>query len=281
MTFREDVNRESTDPGVATAAAVAVPRDRGNGDGAAGAAPKPAAPVRLGEELPIFCERCGYSLHGLTQTRCERCTVLHFACPECGHHQPINTLRPAVQRFLGRVRAIGLVLSVLFKLNFFGWLLVAWFGMGVGWSYEYSYHQWTGGVGGRSYSAWAPRQLDLEALLAFGLFALPFGLVSRMLLLRWRRAGGVAAVLAGLVVAAVLLGGAFRGWVDSHDRLPPLSTDFYLLALIAGLTVILGVLVAWPIWYVLVHTFLSRRTATALLDWQRSLSVREAHLGRT
>ena len=63
---------------------------------------------RLGDELPIFCEQCGYSLHGLVQIRCERCQVLHFACPECGHHQPINTLRPAFQRLLGRMRALGL-----------------------------------------------------------------------------------------------------------------------------------------------------------------------------
>jgi len=61
---------------------------------------------RLGEELPVFCERCGYSLHGSPRLRCACCAILHFACPECGHHQPINTLRPAVQRVLGRLRAV-------------------------------------------------------------------------------------------------------------------------------------------------------------------------------
>src|SRR3954447_20705454 len=79
--------------------------------------------ARLGEELPIFCERCGYSLNGLTQIRCERCDVLHFACPECNHHQPINTLRPAVQRALGRLRALGLALIVFLKINYFFWCL--------------------------------------------------------------------------------------------------------------------------------------------------------------
>src|SRR4051812_1115331 len=69
--------------------------------------------VRLGEELPIFCEKCGYSLHGLPQGRCERCTILQFHCPECGHHQPINTLRPAAQRMLGRIRAFALGIWVL------------------------------------------------------------------------------------------------------------------------------------------------------------------------
>ena len=69
------------------------------------------AKVRLGEELPVFCERCGYSLHGLGQLRCERCNILHFHCPECGHQQPINTLRPAFQTILGKIRALFLVLA--------------------------------------------------------------------------------------------------------------------------------------------------------------------------
>src|SRR5688500_3369986 len=68
----------------------------------------PPRQARLGEELPIFCERCGYSLNGLPQLRCGACSVLHFSCPECDHHQPINTLRPAFQRILGRLRALGL-----------------------------------------------------------------------------------------------------------------------------------------------------------------------------
>lgn len=96
--------------------------------------------VRLDEELPLFCERCGYALHGLPQARCGHCGILHFACPECGYHQPINTLRPTFQRILGRVRGLFLVLWVIFKLNYFGWLLFAWFAMGVEWSYEYNWN---------------------------------------------------------------------------------------------------------------------------------------------
>src|SRR3954469_15943660 len=96
------------------------------------------ATPKLGEELPVFCERCGYSLHGLPQTRCEHCTVLQFHCPECGHHQPINTLRPAAMAVIGRVRAFALAIVVLLKLAFFGLLLFAWFGMGMEWSYRYN-----------------------------------------------------------------------------------------------------------------------------------------------
>src|SRR4051812_6395471 len=83
----------------------------------------------LGEELPIFCESCGYSLHGLSQARCERCDILQFHCPECGHHQPINTLRPAFQTMLGRVRGAWLVSVITVKLAFFIILLIAWCGM--------------------------------------------------------------------------------------------------------------------------------------------------------
>ena len=97
----------------------------------------PRAAPKLGEELPVFCERCGYSLHGLPQVRCEHCTLLQFHCPECGHHQPINTLRPAAQTILGRIRGGWLTLVILFKLNLFGWLLFAWVGMGAAWSVQY------------------------------------------------------------------------------------------------------------------------------------------------
>src|SRR5215207_9669827 len=113
--------------------------DNGNADPAAAAArglppPAPSAPrtatplprIPLGEELPLFCERCGYSLSGLPQLRCDHCRVLHFSCPECDHHQPINTLRPAALRALGRLRALGLALIVFLKINFFFWCLFIW-----------------------------------------------------------------------------------------------------------------------------------------------------------
>src|SRR5918993_3377175 len=86
------------------------------------AAPRPPR-IPLGAELPIFCERCGYSLNALPQVRCEHCTVLQFHCPECGHHQPINTLRPAMQRTLGRLRAFAVGTIAFFKFNWFGWHL--------------------------------------------------------------------------------------------------------------------------------------------------------------
>ena len=68
--------------------------------------------AKLGEELPIFCERCGYSLHGLPQTRCEHCTILQFHCPECGHHQPINTLRPILGQIEDQAAKVGVATPV-------------------------------------------------------------------------------------------------------------------------------------------------------------------------
>src|SRR5215212_4619547 len=133
--------------------------------------PQKMASQKLGEELPIFCERCGYSLNGLPQGRCGDCNILHFHCPECGHRQPINTLRPAAQRIIGRLRALWLCISVLFKLNFFGWLLFGWVAMGVEWSYQWTFMgNRTVVVGGSSRTnpryITIPRELDLEVLAA-------------------------------------------------------------------------------------------------------------------
>ena len=230
--------------------------------------------VKLGEELPIFCERCGYALHGLPQNRCGRCEILHFSCPECGHHQPINTLRPAAQRVLGRVRGFFLGCWVFFKLNFFGWLLFAWFAMGVEWSYNFQPIRGNTNVP----NAWTyqvvPRPVDIEAGTAFCIFALSFGMVSRMLMLRWRRGWAVGAVLAGLVMLAVHLGAWFRSTVDYAGRgaiVLPMGIDFHMLIVATGLTLVFAAMVVWPTWLALVHLFLPARTASALLDWQRSI----------
>src|SRR5215203_2900570 len=132
-------------------------------DRSAELAPSPARAsiAKLGEELPIFGERCGYSLHGLPQATCQHCTILQFHCPECGHHQPINTLRPAVQNMLGRVRAVALVGSVVLKLAFFGLLLFAWCGMGAAWMYRYSENSYVQDAKG-NYQQIAPQKVPIE-----------------------------------------------------------------------------------------------------------------------
>ena len=225
--------------------------------GGAAPAPPPAPKVRLGEELPLFCERCGYALHGMPPTRCAHCDVLHFQCPECGHHQPVNTLRPAMQRFLGRVRVLGLVTSVFLKINYFGWLLFAWFAMGV---------------------EWRPRAgPTLEMLIAFALFGLPFGVVSRLLLLRWRSTASVALVLATLAGAAAAGGIAFRRWEEqfyygARAEVPVWSVDDSMVALMTFGWVALGVLVAVPTWRALANLFLPRDAARTLLAWQAAQS---------
>jgi hypothetical protein len=229
--------------------------------------------VPLGEELPIFCEKCGYCLHGVAQHVCDACSVRQFHCPECGHHQPINTLRPAAQKILGRVRAFFLTLSMLFRINFFGWLLFAWVGMGYVWSYWYDYRSMQGPYGPASL---APRPLDLQQVFAFGLFALFFGMFGRMLLLRWRRGFAVGLVLSVLVCAAVWLGAMWRKW-DRESYQPqtlpsPVTGDFVICLAVTAVSLTLGTMIVWGIWTALAHIFLPRATCEALLDWQRSQS---------
>jgi hypothetical protein len=217
--------------------------------------------VRLGEELPVFCERCGYSLHGLQAIRCAHCDILQFACPECGYHQPINTLRPAAQRFIGRIRAIALVGIVFFKLNFFGWAMVAWFAMGVNWIYRYGDND-----------GLVIRHLDLEMLLSFIALAVPYGTIGRMLVLRWRHGVRVGLVLALLQLIAISLGaflnavGYWRYGAEALRR----STDFWLIiAWTCGTTVVAATAV-WPIWAAMVWALLPRDAGRALLEWQTS-----------
>jgi hypothetical protein len=249
--------------------------------------PRKLTSQKLGEELPIFCERCGYSLNGLPQSRCADCKILHFHCPECGHHQPINTLRPAAQRILGRLRALWLCLAVFFKLNFFGWLLFAWVAMGVEWSYRWNYHgnRAVTVVGSRGSTRTVPqytvipRELDLESLAAFGCFGLSFGLVGRMLLLRWRRGYLVGLVMAGLMLAAVMGGAKFRQ-LDLKTQLEPYTRDFMMVALIGASMIVIGAWIVWPIWMVLVRLLLPVRTGTALLEWQRGMSNRVGKLAQ-
>jgi hypothetical protein len=245
--------------------------------------------VPLGEELPVFCERCGYSLHGMPQTVCEHCTLRQFHCPECGHHQPINTLRPAFQKTLGRVRAFFLAISVLVKLNFFGWLLFAWVMLGYEMSYEYRFEQTYSTRVATAANATpgtpqylqrntrpqvGPREFEMENVVGMSLFALAFGAVGRMLLLRWRRGYLVGLSLAGLVCGALVLGAYWRKWGGGEDvALPsPWTKDFVGVLATTAVTLVLGAVVVWGVWAALAHVFLPRRTSEALLDWQRSLS---------
>jgi hypothetical protein len=244
--------------------------------------------IALGEELPIFCERCGYALHGMPQHVCPQCTVRQFHCPECGHHQPINTLRPAFQKTLGRVRAFFLVISLLIKLNFFGWLLFAWVIAGYENSYQYqdqaaySSRVATAAPNGGVYvsrggvrSTYAPAEYDMEAVVGLSLFALTFGMVGRMLLLRWRRGYLVGLTLAALVCTMFVIGAYWNRYTRGDDNFPlpsPLTGEFLGLLATLAVTLTLGASIVWGLWVTIAHLFLPRRTSQALLDWQRSLS---------
>ncbi len=224
----------------------------------------PRARPKLGEELPVFCEKCGYSLHGLPQQVCDQCTIRQFHCPECGHHQPINTLRPAFQKMLGRLQAAWLVMVVFFKLNFFGWLLFAWFVGGAETAYVYNYYS----NGNREVY-----RMDWSTLTAFMILGFLFGAVGRMLLLRWRSGSIVGLVLATLVLLSLAGGARFTQWERDLD-INLLVTDFVQLILFTALVVMLGAAVVWWAWSLAVRAFLPARMARPLLDWQRNLSER-------
>jgi hypothetical protein len=245
--------------------------------------------IRLGEELPIFCEKCGYALHGLAQEVCERCSIRQFHCPECGHHQPINTLRPAAQKILGRIRAFFLAVWVFLKINFFGWLLVAWVSVGYQESYRYDFQSYSSYVnnlstvkpGARSRYYNPPlllHELDKETIIAFSISGFFFGAFGRMLLLRWRRGYLVGLTLAILVCLALSLGAQWRksGYRGDASLPSPFTVDFLMTLVIAFSALLLGASVVWGIWSALVTVFLPKRTGAALLEWQRSQSTAAA-----
>jgi hypothetical protein len=242
-------------------------------------APVGARSVRLGEELPVFCERCGYSLHGLAQLRCERCAILQFACPECGHHQPINTLRPAVQRTLGRMRAQSLALVAFLKINFFFWTLFMWGGAGTGISYDYNYRNVRG-------NQWVPAKFISEGAAALFLFGVAYGLIGRMLLLRWRRGLIIGPILGALVVVALIVGAHLRfyelsGRSNNSFVESPLQRAFLTYLLWSMLGVCAGAACSWGAWLSLVHLFLPKKAAAALIEWQKQMSAKEGAPDRT
>lgn len=246
--------------------------------------------VKLGEELPIFCERCGYSLYGLPQSKCERCTILHFVCPECNHHQPINTIRPAFQRILGRMRAFILLIVVLVKLNFFFWTLFGWGAFGYEWSYEYHYRQVTRTApGGATYQTYqqstvGPRRLDEvfrdeEVLFGLSILGLGFGLVGRMFLLRWRNGFLVGAAMGGLVVLALVIGALFRQY-EREIAASPFIWDFWIIATAIAALIIAGATISWPLWSLCVRLVMPRETALTFLAWQRGDQHKVSALAR-
>ena len=230
-------------------------------------APQAPPRERWGEELPVFCERCGYSFNGLTQNRCQACAVLHFACPECGHHQPINTLRPAFQRMLGRLRAQGLALIVLVKINFFFWCLLAWAAFGTELARHEIYSRYRGNT------LLGPREFQDDLGLIMLTFSFLFAAIGRMLLLRWRQGVFIGLVIGLLAALAVTIGAYLQRVGYPEPRPSPLTGVFlqYLSCAVVGAG--LGGACVWGVWMALTHAFLPKRTATALIEWQRGLSI--------
>ena len=261
-----DIGARAT-PSTTTAAAPA--RADSIRTGGTNPAPPRHERVPLGAELPIFCERCGYSLNALPQITCEHCSLLQFHCPECGHHQPINTLRPAMQRTLGRLRAWLVGAIAFIKLNWFGWHFFFWIVMGHEWAYTWD----------RASGNQRALDLDLETGLAFGLYATIIGLLSRLMLLRWRSGALVGVVLASIYCTALMLGFNWRvstrGMYGQYGGEAGLLTVGRMVMVFYTFIVItVAAVAAWPIWVGFVRVAMPERAGSALLEWQRSLADR-------
>jgi hypothetical protein len=233
--------------------------------------PPPVPRIPLGAELPVFCERCGYSLNALPQVRCDHCTLLQFHCPECGHHQPINTLRPALQRTLGRLRAFVVGAIAFIKLNWFGWHLFFWVLMGHEWAYSYDWRTQSSG----------PLQPTFETVLAFSIYCTVIGFFSRLMLLRWRSGALVGVVLGAVYCVALVLGfhwriadnqryGTFGGNTNPSDVV--MTGGRTAMTAVTFAVILLASIAAWPVWVGFVRVVMPERAGSALLEWQRSLS---------
>jgi hypothetical protein len=193
------------------------------------------------------------------------------------------------------VRGAWLILVVFIKFNFFIWTLVAWAGMGHEWSYQFdweAYQQQQATIAAQqranpktplAFSA-PPLKLasmDWEAIFGWGLFGLAWGGVARMFLLRWRHGHNIGPILACLALTAVWVGVAIRHNEGRGDELGwPIYPAFLSMVAWGFLLIVIGAVLAWPVWTMLVKAFLPKRTGDALLDWQRSLSINVSALAR-
>jgi hypothetical protein len=159
---------------------------------------------------------------------------------------------------------LGFIL--LLKINYFGWLLFAWFCVGM-----VSAYGWTLRARQDPYRL---GPLSLETIVTFAVYGSAFGAVSRLLLLRWRSTMTVALVLATMVCGAVVSGALHRLWgrtAWSHREGAMLllgSTEAWLTLSLTFGWVALGAALAFPLWAGLAKLLLPPRAARTLLKWQ-------------
>src|SRR4029079_18116386 len=70
-------------------------------------------------ECDLFCENCGYNLHGQPVNRDERLGILLCRCPECGRFHPAGHRTTATSVWLSRLAAAFLALWVLIVVGVF------------------------------------------------------------------------------------------------------------------------------------------------------------------
>lgn len=207
-----------------------------------------------GDEFPLFCERCGYKLYGLPSIRCDCCKLHYFRCPECGSHQQINTLRPALQRGLGWFRGTTLIAVVEAKLVCFGWLLVMWGSYASMWAITWQY-PYTG-------------LFEARSLVYEGICAFITGAAGRLLVIRRRSSLRVGLIWSTVLVLAMVVAVSLRVYNLRTVLHSPWTIDYAQLTIyIAGLALI-GAICALPIYKIAVRLLIPTAAGNWLLEWQ-------------
>jgi hypothetical protein len=178
-----------------------------------------------------------------------------------------------VQRVIGRLRALGLAWIVFVKINYFFWPLFAGGALGSEIAYRWDYNS--------NYQKMMNAPFDDTGGVIIFLLAMTYAMIGRMLLLRWRY-GLLIGLVLGAVVALAMDTGANLRFIEDSRQLPRPEAEGFLLFLLCGfLGAVAGASCAWGVWLSLVTAFLPKRAATALLEYQRAMSLPKTLLERT
>jgi len=238
--------------------------------------------IKLGEEMPIFCRRCGAVLHGMEVVACEKCALPHFHCPQCGNDELVHTLRPAVAPVANRAALAGLTLWVGCKILFFLWFFFVCWALSLKLSYRlvrtasFSTHlHW------QDMYHYQPLEINLGVMLACGICGFLFGGVGRLLLLGWRKGIYVGLTLALLLDGVLIWGAMTRLMMLVHREHPDLQHAADTVALTArwsngmlvtllwtSAMVILAASIARPVALGMVRLMTPRRWSQAILRWE-------------
>lgn len=194
----------------------------------------------LSEELPLFCDGCGYSLHGQQQIVCSECGLRHFHCPECGKRQSINTWRPAAFRTFGRLRMMGLWIVVIIKLALMATMVMVTIALAS--DLSRSLREPFLGQFNRSSFYYSIRSPNVAQTVVMIVVAALVAATARMLFLRFRSGFLVGVAFAMVILGCFLVGGTERVLINLTSTFVVWVVQQLLLILVAAL---ISVLFMW------------------------------------